>query len=120
MLLFQPLPLTGTMNACARDVTPGSARKAAGDLVVERGPALRRDPGFPQIQVHDQQAVLPEAGVDRHQVSQAADEEQRADDEHERQRHLHDDERAPQPEPLARIRASRGCRLSSPRRARCR
>ena len=53
-----------------------------------------------EIETRDHQPGLREAGVDRHQISQTPGEQQRADDEDERQRHLDDDEGAPQSEAL--------------------
>ena len=101
--LFQPAPLTGTMRASAAASTPGSARSRAVMSSNASRRAVSRHGRAAIIEVHDQNAVLPESGVEGHQVPQAADEQQRADDEHERQRDLRDDQAAPQAEALARV-----------------
>ena len=62
-------------------------------------------PARSEIEHDDQQIALREAGIEGHQVAQAADEQQRADDQHQRQRHLRDHQHAPQPEALAACRS---------------
>src|SRR6185369_10563863 len=47
--------------------------------------------------------VLAESGIEPRQVEERPREEQRADDEHERQRHLQADERAAEAEALAAV-----------------
>ena len=49
----------------------------------------------------DEEVVGPEPGIDGHQVAQRAHEEERAHDQHQRERHLRDDEEPPQAEALA-------------------
>ena len=55
--------------------------------------------------------VLHEAGVERRQVPERSNEQQGADDERQRQRHLHDDQDATQPEALVCVGRSAAARL---------
>ena len=119
MLLFQPLPLTGTMNAAPPTRRRPAARRSLRSAC-RRTSAVRRPlrtVARRQIEVHDQDAVLAESGIERHEVAQAAHEQQRADDQHERHRDLRDDQRRGAARTARANRSIRGCPLSSRRRA---
>jgi len=69
-----------------------------------------------ETDVGDQNPVLTKALVDALEIAKTADEQQRADQQHQRQRDLGDDQNAPQPEALpigrqpAPTRSHGGCR----------
>jgi len=78
-------------------------RHAPRDVVIQRRPSWLWHAGVPEIEVGDDKAFLLEPGIQRHQVAEAADEQQGADDQHERQRDLTDDQRAAHAETLAGV-----------------
>ena len=119
MVLFQPDAADRHDHHLRRGRHAGQRGHPRGDLGVEIAPPLLRHAGAAHVEVGDQDAVLAEAGVERHQIAQAAHEQQRADHQHQRQRDLR---RRPAPGAFRNARVcrwSRGCRPSSRRRARC-
>ena len=83
----------------AADVrTPGSARSPRLELVVEPNEPWRRPARPPRRtrQLHGDEMIGTEAQVLLHQAQEAAAEQTGADEQHQRDRELHDDERAAQ------------------------
>ena len=111
MFWFQPDPLIGTMKASAAAITPGSVRTRSMAWFWTCCSDAGSIGGAAQVDADRDDAVLPEAGIHGDEVAQAASEEQRADDQHHRQRDLDDDERAAQREPLVRVGARASARL---------
>src|SRR5262249_1751113 len=84
-------------------VDPGYGADAGGEVAILGRASLDRRAGAAQVETDEEHTVLPEAGIEHHQVAQAAHEQQRADDEYERQRHLGDHQSATQAEALVGI-----------------
>jgi hypothetical protein len=94
MLSFQPSPLDGTTQAVAAASTPGIGANAFEELLLEGDPRFFRKPQRPEVDRHGENLRAPEAGVERKQVSQGSDEEQRPHQENQGKGDLADDERA--------------------------
>src|SRR6185312_14048411 len=67
-------------------------------LLVERESLLRRCLRPADVRGGEQDLIATKAGIERRQPSPAAEEQSRADDEHQRERNLRDDERLTQAE----------------------
>ena len=63
--------------------------------------SLHRQAGLAQVDAGHDDAVAVEARIDVDEILQAAREQERADEQHERERDLGDDERAPDADALA-------------------
>ena len=87
------------------------APHALEQLAVHGGESAVGHAGVAHVHFGDDQVVPDEPGVERRQVAERSNEQQRADDERQRQRDLHDDEQAAQLETLMRVGRSAASRL---------
>ncbi len=107
MTLLLLLPLSGIMPVVPAASTPGSARIRCSDSF--RKSTHRRVLAEARARQHDRSGehmVGLEAGIDGEHALKAREEQARAGEQHERERHLRDDEAAPQ-QARARARSSR-------------
>jgi len=93
-LLLQPKPLSGTNTGVRHSSTPGSARKAVNQIQLVSLALRRGNFQLAKIQIGFHDAGRLEAGVHGEDVLQAAYEEHRSHQQHQRERHLRDNQTA--------------------------
>ena len=91
------LPLTGMTEAPAAAADAGNGADAREQVALHVVPSLHRHVEPAEVDARHEHALAPESRVDVTQVPEAAREEDARGDQHQRQRHLRGDERAPQP-----------------------
>src|SRR5215472_12940681 len=94
------LPFMGDRVDAPTAATPGSARICSSRFWTNGARCASGTFRRGEIHVGDENAVLLEAEIARHQILQAAREEQRSGEQHERKRHLRGHQNALQTKPL--------------------
>ena len=91
----------GTMDTCSGRLDTRQGREAGHEVPPRRPESLHRQAELAHVDPGHDDALAAEARIEGEEVLQAAREEERADEEHERERDLADHERAPQADALA-------------------
>ena len=79
----------------------GNRANAVEEILLVRWAAIDRQLQFGEIKISNQEAVLPETGVENQQIAQAPNKQQRGHQQNERQRNLRNDQPPPQSEAFA-------------------